>query len=94
MANGENDDLKPEEAEGLTFEGIYDLLVDKKLSQLTEEIARDIRIGGVTPDNRLIEAKRQREMFDIDRKYDSDFTREVHRCVLEDVCEKLRQRLH
>ena len=94
MANGENDDGKPEEAEGLTFEDIYDLLVDKTLSRLEKEIARDIRIGGVTPDDRLIEAKRQREMFDIDRKYDSDFAREVHHCVLEDVCEQLRPRLH
>ena len=98
MANGKKGEGKPDEAEEFDFEeifeGIYGSLVEKTRSRLEEEIARDIKVGGVTPDDRLIEAKRQREMFDIDRRHDDEFLRRVLQYALEDACAQLRQRLH
>lgn len=94
MVDGKNDDGGPGAAEELDFEEIYECAVEQVCTRLEEEIARDMRIGGVTPDHRLIHAKQQREMFDINRRHDDKNVRAIRRWVLESACQRLWQRLH
>ena len=94
MTKGKNDDGKFEETEEPDPEEVYYAVAERFRRKLETEIARDIRIGGQTFDDRLIEAKRQREVFDINRRHDNEHVRRILRDVLDDVCVELRQRLH